>query len=162
MEYNSSFGQLRIMGDTAAMASVKALEFESMGGTEIIQRVSKVFYDKVYEDAWLKLYFEAIPQEHIERQQVAFMQAALGGENLYCGQTPPAAHKHMYISEEMFLHRQLLLDQAFKECNASPILIEKWLKIDNAFFQRIVKSSPEECERRYKSDSILNFPNPRA
>jgi len=144
------------------MASVKTREFEALGGTDIIQRVSKVFYDKVYEDAWLKLYFEAIPQEHIERQQVAFMQAALGGENLYCGQTPPAAHKHMYISKELFDQRQRLLNEAFIECHASPRLVERWLKIDNAFFLRIVKSTPEDCERRYKSDSILNFPKPRA
>ncbi len=144
------------------MASVKALEFEAMGGTAIIEKVSSVFYDKVYEDPWLRLYFEEIPQEHIERQQVAFMQAALGGPNLYCGQTPPAAHKHMYISEELFKQRQILLDEAFKECHASPLLIEKWLRIDDAFFQRIVKSSPEECERRYKTDKILNFPNPNA
>ncbi|MGB0495593.1 MAG: group I truncated hemoglobin [Kangiellaceae bacterium] len=142
------------------MASAKRKEYEEMGGKHMLEHISKIFYDKIYDDPWLKQYFAEIPQEHIERQQVAFMQAALGGENLYCGQTPPTAHKHMYITEELFQARQLLLDEAFAECNASPLLIEKWIRIDEAFFNRIVKSSPEECEKRYKSDKILNFQRP--
>jgi len=143
------------------MASTKQLEFEQMGGTAIIEKISKIFYDYIYDDPWLKLYFTDIPQEHIERQQVAFMQAALGGENLYCGQTPPAAHKHMYITDELYKARQVLLDKSFKESCASSLLIEKWLRIDDAFFNRIVKNTPEDCQKRYKTDKILNFPNPR-
>jgi len=142
------------------MASTKQLEFEEMGGTLMIEKISKIFYDYVYDDPWLKLYFAEVPQEHIERQQVAFMQAALGGENLYCGQTPPAAHKHMYITDELYEARQLLLDKSFKESNACPVLVEKWLRIDDAFFNRIVKNSPEDCQKRYKTDKILDFPNP--
>lgn len=142
------------------MASTKSEEFKSMGGTAMLEKISKIFYDKIYEDLWLKLYFEEIPQQHIERQQVAFMQAALGGDNLYCGQTPPAAHKHMYITHALFEARQVLLDESFEEANASDLLIEKWQKIDDAFFNRIVKHAPEQCEKRYKTDKILNFPKP--
>ena len=142
------------------MAAAKCDEYQQMGGQAMLEAISTVFYDKIYEDPWLKQYFLEIPQEHIERQQVAFMQAALGGENLYCGQTPPAAHKHMYITDELYDARQVLLDEAFKECQASPQLIEKWLRIDDAFFKRIVKGSPSECEKRYKSDKILNFAKP--
>jgi len=143
------------------MASAKRVEFEAMGGTAMLEKISKIFYDKIYEDDWLKLYFVDVPQEHIERQQVAFMQAALGGENLYCGQTPPAAHKHMYITHELFEARQVMLDEAFEESNASDLLIEKWQRIDDAFFNRIVKHAPEQCEKRYKTDKILDFPNPK-
>jgi len=143
------------------MASAKQLEFDQMGGIAIIEKISKVFYDYIYEDRWLKLYFADVPQKHIERQQVAFMQAALGGEHLYCGQTPPAAHKHMYITDELYQARQTLLDIAFKESKATPRLIEKWQRIDDAFFNRIVKDTPEDCQKRYKTDKILDFPDPR-
>ncbi|PHS13182.1 MAG: hypothetical protein COA86_17690 [Kangiella sp.] len=142
------------------MGSAKRAEYEEMGGQVILEHISKVFYDKIYEDPWLKQYFVNVPQEHIERQQVMFMQAALGGENLYCGQTPPAAHKHMYITDDLYRARQVLLDEAFVECNASQNLIEKWLRIDDAFFNRIVKASPQDCQVRYKSDTILDFPRP--
>lgn len=142
------------------MSESRKREFESMGGTQILEKISKLFYDKIYEDPWLKLYFANVPQEHIEKQQVAFMQAALGGENLYCGQTPPAAHKHMNITDELYQARQKLLYASFNEANAKDSLVQKWLRIDDAFFNRIVKRSPDDCERRYKTDNILNFPNP--
>lgn len=144
------------------MRSAKRAEYEEMGGQLKLEEISKVFYDKIYEDAWLKQYFVNIPQEHIERQQVMFMQAALGGKNLYCGQTPPAAHKHMYITNELYQARQVLLDEAFVECHADPKLIERWLRIDDAFFNRIVKASPQDCQVRFKSDTILNFVKPHA
>jgi len=142
------------------MGSTKRAEYEEMGGQIKLEEISKVFYDKIYQDPWLKQYFVDVPQEHIERQQVMFMQAALGGENLYCGQTPPAAHKHMYITNELYQARKVLLDEAFVECNAGSKLIEKWLRIDDAFFNRIVKVSPQDCHLRYKSDKILNFVRP--
>lgn len=142
------------------MASSKKEEFEAMGGNAMLVKISKIFYDKIYEDPWLKLYFEEIPQEHIERQQVAFMQGALGGENIYCGQNPPAAHKHMYITHALFEARQELLDEAFEEAKASEQMIERWQRIDDAFFNRIVKHAPEQCEKRYKTDKILDFPKP--
>ncbi len=142
------------------MTSAKQIEFEKMGGTAMLVKINTVFYDKIYADPWIQKYFSAIPQEHIERQQVAFMQAALGGENLYCGQTPPTAHKHMYITEELFKARQVLLEEAFKECNANATLVEKWLRIDEAFYKRLVKASLEDCEKRYKTDVILDFPKP--
>lgn len=142
------------------MASTKQIEFEKMGGTAMLEKINTVFYDKVYADPWIKQYFSAIPQEHIERQQVAFMQAALGGVNLYCGQTPPTAHKHMYITEELFKARQVLLEESFKECNAPSSLVEKWLRIDEAFYKRLVKASLKDCEKRYKTDVILDFPKP--
>lgn len=142
------------------MASVKGIEFEEMGGNQMLKKISNILYERIYEDPWLKLYFAEIPQEHIERQQVAFMQAALGGPNLYCGQTPPAAHKHMNITDELYAARQIHLDHAFRESGAKANLIEKWQKIDDAFFSRIVKKTPDECVKRYNTDQILDFPKP--
>ena len=131
-----------------------------MGGKAMLIDISKVFYDKVYEHPWLRLYFEAVPQEHIERQQVDFTQTALGGGRIYVGKAPPAAHQHMYITDELYAARQKLLHEAFLECNASEQLIERWVKIDDAFFARIVKKLPSECVKRFTTDEILDFPNP--
>ena len=142
------------------MATTKLQEFEAMGGVKVLETISKLLYDKIYEDPWLKQYFEQVPQEHIERQQVAFMQAALGGPNLYCGQTPPAAHKHINITDELYAARQIHLDEAFKQSGANSNLIERWQRIDDAFFNRIVKTSIGDCEPRYKTDKILDFPKP--
>ena len=137
----------------------KAL-FEQMGGRQSLIRINKIFYDKVYKHPWMKLYFENVPQQHIEDQQVDFMQKVLGGENLYVGKAPPAAHMHIFVNDELFEARQQLLREAFEEASASAELAEKWMAMDYSFKKIIVKSSPEQCQGRFKTDPILNFPKP--
>ncbi len=134
--------------------------FEKMGGRNILIKINKIFYDKVYKDPWLKLYFEQVPQQHIEDQQVDFMQKILGGQNLYVGKAPPAAHMHIFVSEELFDLRQKLLNEAFVEARTHPKMVEKWLAIDESFKKIIVKKSPEDCQGRFKTDPVLNFPKP--
>lgn len=139
---------------------IKNESFERIGGRKILIDINKTFYDKVYKHPWLKQYFASIPQEHIEIQQVDFMQKVLGGDNIYVGKTPPASHTHMFITDELFEERKKLLCEAFDENNAPQELRDKWLSLDESFRRFIVKKSPEECVARFKTDPILNFPNP--
>ncbi len=134
--------------------------FEKMGGRNALIKINKIFYDKVYKDPWIKLYFEQIPQQHIEDQQVDFMQKVLGGENLYVGKAPPAAHMHIMINEDIFQVRKGLLEEAFVEANAKQELVDKWLALDESFKRVLFKDSTAECRRRFKTDLILDFPNP--
>jgi len=134
--------------------------FEMMGGRKSLILINKIFYDKVYKHPWLKLYFQEIPQQHIEDQQVDFMQKVLGGENLYVGKAPPAAHMHIYINEEIFQVRKQLLVEAFHEAQAKQEMIDKWLTLDDSFKRVIFKDSAAQCKRRFTTDPILDFPNP--
>jgi truncated hemoglobin YjbI len=132
-------------------------EFNKLGGKEMLQKVSKIFYDKVYEHSWIGQYFAHIEQEIIESQQVDFMTSALGGPKVYCGRLPIPTHKNMLISSELFELRHDLLLESLKEAGASEELIAKWTKIDNAFKDGIVKSNISECEKRFFTDDILDF-----
>ncbi len=134
--------------------------FKSMGGRKTLIEINKIFYDKVYAHPWLKQYFQAIPQQHIEDQQIDFMQKVLGGKNVYVGKTPPATHHHMFISDELFDVRKKLLIEAFEESNADINLVDKWLVIDESFRRLITNKSPVECKPRFKTDPILNFSKP--
>ncbi len=134
--------------------------FEEMGGITEIKRVTKVFYDYIYDDPWLKLFFDGIPRDHIESQQNFFMQAALGGENKYGGKTPPSAHQHMNITEEIYQARQSHLKQSFKDCNTNPKMAVRWLELDEIFHNRIVKKSKDDCVMRYPAEGIRDFPKP--
>ncbi len=138
----------------------KLAAFEKMGGRASLTIINKIFYDKVYKHPWLKQFFEQIPQQHIEDQQIDFMQKVLGGENLYVGKAPPAAHMHIMINEEIFQVRKQLLEEAFAEAKADPELVKKWLALDDSFKRVIFKDSATECKGRFKTDPILNFPNP--
>lgn len=138
----------------------KLAEFEQMGGRNSLIKINKIFYDKVYQHPWLKLFFEKIPQQHIEDQQVDFMQKVLGGPNVYVGKAPPPAHMHIFIDEEIFEVRKQLLREAFVEANADKTLVDKWLTLDESFKRVLIKKSPSECKGRYKTDPILHFPKP--
>jgi len=148
--------------DVMSKIMTKEEKFEAMGGRESLININKVFYDKIYQHPWLRQYFKAVPQPHIEIQQVDFMQKVLGGDNIYVGKSPSTVHNHMYISNELFEVRKQLLCEAFAETDAHPELVEKWLALDESFRRHIVKKSPDECKPRFKTDTVLNFPNPES
>ncbi|MCP4445840.1 MAG: hypothetical protein GY811_10925, partial [Myxococcales bacterium] len=53
--------------------------FDELGGISVLRRITKAFYDKIYEHPWLGKYFETIDRDHIASQQAEFMQGVLGG-----------------------------------------------------------------------------------
>lgn len=138
----------------------KKSTLEELGGRPILEKVSKAFYDKVYEHPWIGQYFKEVSQEVIESQQVDFMTASLGGPKVYLGKLPVPAHKHMMITDELFLLRKDLLNQAMDEVGVPNELRERWNAIDEAFRTKIVKSSISECEKRFNTDEIMFFENP--
>ncbi|MBT5472022.1 MAG: group 1 truncated hemoglobin [Nitrospina sp.] len=137
----------------------KAL-LDQIGGRPVLEKVHKVFYDKIYEHPWLKKYFLHIEQKLIENQQTDFMVSNMGGGKIYSGALPKNGHKHMFITEELFEVRAKLLEDSLKECNVSDEHISRWLRIDGAFKKSLVKVSPADCEKRFFTDDILNFPKP--
>lgn len=141
-------------------AGKKQSLYLSIGGKPTLERVHKIFYDFIYQHPWIGQYFQCIPQDTIEAQQTDFMMAAMGGPQVFQGKLPIPAHKHMNITDELFDLRQSLLKQALDEVVVSSELATKWLKIDAAFRMGIVKESLADCEKRYATDNILNFPNP--
>jgi hemoglobin len=138
------------------------LSFEELGGRPVLEKVAKKFYDYIYEHPWIGKYFQEVEQEIIESQQVDFMSAALGGPRVYLGKLPVPGHKHMMLSDEIFDLRESLLVKAMDEVGVCVELRERWLKIDEAFRKKLVKKDISECEKRFKTDEILDFPNPEA
>lgn len=136
--------------------------YDQLGGFSVLQRVHKIFYDKVYRDPWLKLFFADVAQALIEAQQTDFMAQAMGGPARYCGKLPIPAHRHMFITEELFELRTRLLDESLVEAGVAAWLRARWLKIDGAFKGRLVKQSASECQGRYKTEPIMVIPKPSA
>ncbi len=126
----------------------------------MLERVHKLFYDKLYEHAWLKHFFADVDQKVIENQQTDFMISNMGGGKLYSGKLPKPAHKHMNITDEMFEERNRILKMSIEACGVKPELAERWLKIDYAFKKSLVKNSVQDCEKRFFTDEILDFPKP--
>ncbi len=134
--------------------------YEQVGEKQYLKKVAKRFYDKVYAHPWLKLYFKNTRQEVIENQQVDFMTGALGGPKVYSGRMPADAHTHILITQELIDLRESLLIEALKEENAPPELIDRWLKVEQAFKRHLLKLNIDVCQKRWTTDEILAFDNP--
>jgi truncated hemoglobin YjbI len=125
-----------------------------------IAKVNKAFYDGVYKDPWLSLVFQTVNQEHIESQQTDFMLGAYGGPQNYSGRNPVHAHPHIYVDEAMWQLREKYLKEAFLLAEFPEELRAKWIRIDEAFKNKIVKKSVSDCQKRFTMDEIINYPNP--
>lgn len=125
-------------------AQNKQTLFDAIGGLPTLQKVHKIFYDKVYAHPWLGKFFEGHNQQAIENRQTTFMALKMGGEVTYLGKEPRMAHRAMYITEELFDLRTELLRESLEEAGLPVDLIERWIKIDNAFKKHIVKNSIED------------------
>jgi hemoglobin len=134
--------------------------FEKLGGRPTLEKVHKIFYDKIYAHPWIGQFFKDINQKHIEDQQTDFMTETFGGPTVYFGKLPYVAHRHMYITEELITLRAELLKESLIEAQVPEELMQSWLKIDGAFKMGIVKDSLEDCEKRYQSEDIIVIENP--
>ncbi len=135
--------------------------FEMIGGRPTLDKVHKIFYDKIYAHPWIGRFFEGIQQDVIEVQQSDFMSQIMGGPSNYCGKLPVPAHRHMMITEELFDVRTQLLKDAMNEAGVSAENQMLWMKIDQAFKKGIVKKDISDCTLRFNTDEIIQFPNPQ-
>ncbi len=117
--------------------------FDEVGGLATLQKVHKIFYDKIYAHPWLKRFFAGHDQQAIENRQSGFMAEKMGGAIQYWGKQPKMAHRQMYITQELFDIRHELLKEALREAGLNDDLARRWLKIDYAFKRQIVKDSIE-------------------
>lgn len=122
--------------------------YDAVGGLPTLEKVHKIFYDKIYIHPWLKQFFAGHNQEAIEGRQTSFMGEKMGGPK-YMGKPLKQVHENMYITQELFELRQQLLRESLQEAGVTEELIERWLKIDNAFMKQIIKPSVETFYRDY-------------
>lgn len=141
------------------LGDMKSL-YEEVGGHPVIERVHKIFYDKVYAHPWLKHFFEGTSQDRIEKQQTDFMVSIMGGPKRFMGSAPKVAHLRMFITQEILDVRTKLLTEALQEAGLSTINQMAWLSKDRNFHAAIVKTSPQEAKQRYPSEQLLVIPKP--
>lgn len=127
----------------------------------LITKANDIFYDKVYEDAWLKDVFGLTDIDMIKKVQSDFILGTMGGPKRYSGRSPKDAHPHIFIQEDMWDLREKYLKEAFVETNIPKQMQERWLNIDNAFKSKILKKSADECFGRYRTEEIINIPKPK-
>lgn len=134
--------------------------FDELGGTPCLERVHKLFYEKLLSHPWLKDFFQGRPRWHLESQQTDFMTRLFGGPNIYGGRMPRGAHMHMFITEEVYMLRHSLLEQSLIESGIPEDLRKRWLTYDLGLKKALVKNDISECEGRYNNDPIIVVEKP--
>lgn len=135
--------------------------YEAVGGLPVLQKVHKIFYDKVYAHEWLWQFFAGHDQKAIEDRQTSFIADKMGGPAPYRGKELKLVHEAMYINNELFEIRKALLDASLQEAGVEEALRERWLKIDSAFKHHIVKDSVESMyhnDWKFKKPIIIHKP----
>lgn len=135
--------------------------FDAVGGLPMLQKVHRIFYDKIYVHAWLGPFFEGHNQEAIENRQTQFMGQKMGGPITYAGKDLELAHRRMYITHELLEARQLLLQEALEEANVQASLHNRWITIDHAFWKQLMNDSLEsfsQIDLKYEKPLIILKP----
>ncbi|MDQ6960153.1 MAG: group 1 truncated hemoglobin [Mariprofundaceae bacterium] len=142
------------------LSVMKQSLFDAVGGLPTLQKVHKIFYDKVYAHPWLKSFFEGHSQEAIENRQTQFMGEKMGGHK-YTGRALDLAHRRMYITKELLEVRQALLGEALEDAGVPQKLGKQWLKIDRAFWKQLINDSSEsfgQIDLKYERPLIVPKP----
>lgn len=135
---------------------------DSIGGLPTLEKVHKIFYDKIYAHPWIGRFFARHDQASIERRQTRFMAEKMGGDVPYFGKEMKMAHRYMFITEELFELRSQLLRESLEEAGIPPVLAKRWLKIDSAFRRQVVKESIESFYSwTWKYEKRVIIPKPK-
>jgi truncated hemoglobin YjbI len=109
---------------------------------ELLTEILTDFYDKVYEDDILKPYFKKVTKQRAIEKQYNFMFQLLTGENVYLGDKPRNAHHWMVVSNDIFDHRERLIEDSMLKLGLERKYIDKWLAFNESLREKIVKSEP--------------------
>lgn len=120
----------------------KAELWAALQGGERLRSILEDFYTRVYADPQLSPFFEGLTKEWIAQKQYNFLRAKITGEKIYFGNLPHRVHHWMVISDELFDHREALMESCLRDSGLPEHLIDQWLGLEEVFRKQIVKAAP--------------------
>lgn len=108
----------------------------------LLNEILTDFYTRVFEDATLAPYFRGVTKERLIGQVFSFMRDVFTGERRYFGMRPRTAHHWMVICDEIFDHRERLMEDCLRRHGLPDHLIQRWRKLEEGFRGDIVKQTP--------------------
>lgn len=100
------------------------------------------FYGRVFDDPRLAPFFERVSRQRAIEKQYEFLRGVFSGEPGYLGLNPFNAHHWMVISDELFDHRERLLEECMTRYGLPAHLRQRWAAVHETFRQEIVKAAP--------------------
>jgi truncated hemoglobin YjbI len=116
--------------------------WEALGRGPLLRAILTDFYAQVYRDERLGPYFHATTMEWAIDHQYAFLAEIFTGERMFFGDRPRNAHHWMVISDELFDHREALMERCLRRHGLADDLVAAWRAVEEVFRDHIVKASP--------------------
>jgi len=130
-------------GRTRAPATTADPElWKALGEGTLMAEILADFYTRVFEDPVLAPYFRGITKDRLIGQVYSFMRDVLAGERMYFGMRPRTAHHWMVISDEIFDHRERLMEACLRRHGLAEHLVQRWRRVEEGFRADIVKATP--------------------
>jgi truncated hemoglobin YjbI len=107
-----------------------------------LRRILESFYAVVYRDARLAPFFHATTIEWAIDHQYAFLAEIFTGERVFFGDRPRNAHHWMVITDELFDHREALMERTLREHGLSDEHVRAFRALEETFRSHIVKQRP--------------------
>lgn len=109
---------------------------------DLLARLLKVFYSRVFADLLLAPYFEGVTQARLAEKQYNFLRQAITGEKVYFGERPRNSHHWMVIPDNVFDRRADILRDVIREFDLPQAVGERLMAIEEGYRQDIVKRRP--------------------
>ena len=116
--------------------------WEALDRGERLTAILQDFYSLVYEDPRLAPFFDGVTRQRATEKQYSFLRRIFTGEDVYFGDRPNNAHHWMVISDELFDHREALMEDCLRRHGLPEHLIARWRGVEEIFRKVIVKEKP--------------------
>jgi truncated hemoglobin YjbI len=116
--------------------------WEALDQGERLTAILQDFYSLVYMDPRLSPFFDGVTRQRAIEKQYSFLRRIFTGEDVYFGDRPSNAHHWMVISDELFNHREALMEGCLRRHGLADSLIERWRGVEEIFRKVIVKTQP--------------------
>lgn len=116
--------------------------WKELGEGATVAAVLRAFYERVYADPRLALFFDGITIQRSIEKQFSFLKQLMTGERVYFGDRPRNAHHWMVISNELFDSRQALMREQLLAHGLTESQISRWTRFEVHYRGDIVKPSP--------------------
>jgi truncated hemoglobin YjbI len=116
--------------------------WEALGRGSLLRALLVEFYDEVFQDPRLSPFFHATTKEWVIDHQYAFLAEIFTGERMFFGDRPRNAHHWMVITDELFDHREAVMERHLRRHELPEHLIQAWRAVEEVFRGHIVKASP--------------------
>jgi truncated hemoglobin YjbI len=116
--------------------------WEALDRGRLLNEILTDFYNRVFDDPVLAPYFQGVTKGRLIGQVFSFMRDVFTGEKHYFGMRPRTAHHWMVISDEVFDHRERLMEACLRRHGLTEPMVQRWRKTEEGFRGDIVKGTP--------------------